>query len=86
MSRDTRDDLKDRSLPEGFFLVFDFLSGRAGMVSEVTLANPAILSKVFATVNSSLGRYAKCCLGFVLLFACVRFLFVVNVPSKTIQS
>ena len=48
MSRDTRDDLKDRSLPEASFLPLDFLSGRAGMVSEETLANPAILVQVFA--------------------------------------
>ena len=44
MSRDTRDDLKDKRLPGGFFLAFaPFPVDRVGMVSEEAFENPAIL-------------------------------------------
>lgn len=73
MSKDTRDDLKDRSLPDGSFLAFDFRSGRVAMVAEETLANPAIL-----LLMSSSERYVKCRLGllleYCLTYVCVRFL------------
>ena len=80
--RDTRDDLKDRSFPEGSFLPFDFLSGRAGMVSDETLANPAILLQVFVDMNSSLGRYAECFSAWLFLSSCVRF-FLMSTLRQT---